>query len=352
MPHPMNKPVLSVVIVTYNGYKYSAACIRSILASSSVRNLEIIIVDNGSPLGDSAKLRSTFGNKITVVPLDKNYGPSKARNEGVRRAKGEYLAFLDNDTLVEKNWAKHAIAEFERDKKLGIIQCKLLLARERKKIDYVGEYIGGNGFLVQRTKTGDLDNGQFDKKVQILAAKSAGMFIRKKAFTAAGGFDDDYFIYVEETDLGWRSWLAGYKSIFVPNSVVYHEFGTSTVILGKTKNNYNAKFHGSKNYILTLYKNLGTASLFRILPLHVFLWFGLSLYALTRGEMKNFLWINKGIWWNVWHIGRSWVKRRALQQRRVISDEDLFKIVMRQRPFSYFLNKATHKHKVGNAESF
>lgn len=346
------KPILSVVIVTYNGYKYTAASIRSILASTTANNLEVIIVDNGSPLGDAAKLKKTFGDKITVVGLDKNYGPSKARNEGTKQARGEYLAFLDNDTIVEKNWAKYAIAEFEKDKKLGIIQCKLILAKEREKLDYVGEYIGRNGFLIQRAKTGEIDNHQYDQKIEILAAKSAGMFIRKKAFDAAGGFDDDYFIYVEETDLGWRSWLRGYKSIFVPNSVVYHEFGTSTVILGKSKNNYNAKFHGAKNYIMTLYKNLGTLQLIKTLPIHVFLWFGLSIYALLKGEVKNFWWVNKGIWWNVFHVVRNTKKRMNVQRGRKIDDAALLKIVMKDKPFTYFLNKAIVKHRVGNAESF
>ncbi|MBI1863504.1 glycosyltransferase, partial [Candidatus Microgenomates bacterium] len=96
------KPKLSVVIVTYNGEKYTSASIRSILASSSSTQLEVIIVDNGSPNKDTAVLKKKFGNKITVITLDKNYGPSKARNEGSKRAQGEYLAFLDNDTLVHK----------------------------------------------------------------------------------------------------------------------------------------------------------------------------------------------------------------------------------------------------------
>lgn len=341
---------LSVIIINYNGEKYASRCIDSVLISKTP-NTEIVVVDNGSH-HDVARLRKRYKNKIKLVALDKNYGPAKARNEGVRISKGNYIAFLDNDTLVHKDWARNALQEFDKDNQLGIIQCKLLLAKNKKRIDYVGEYIGSNGFLIQRAKTGEIDRHQYDKRSKILAAKSAGMFIRRAVFDEIGGFDNDYFIYVEETDLGWRSWLRGYKAIFVPKSIVYHEFGTSTVILGKSKNNYNAKFHGSKNYILTLFKNLGPVSLIKIIPLHVLLWEGLALYQLMKGEFKNFIWINQGILWNLLNLKDSFKKRHNIQKTRVVSDKELFKIILKKKPFSYFLIKATHKQRIGNAESF
>lgn len=352
MPKPKSARItFSIVIVTYNGYPFVKRCIESIIKSKTP-SLEIIIVDNGSSDGSVKKLQSYYKNKINIISLDKNYGPAKARNEGALIARGEFLGFLDNDTVVHKNWAKNALKEFKKNKKIGIIQCKLLLSKERNRLDYVGEYIGSNGFLIQRAKTGEIDTHQYDQPVEILAAKSAGMFIRKNAFDAAGGFDEDYFIYVEETDLGWRSWLKGYHTIFIPQSIVYHEFGTSTIILGKSKNNYNAKFHGSKNYILTLFKNLGTVSLFKILPLHILLWGGLAIYSFFKGEFKNGGWILQGIGWNIIHIMENVQKRRRIQQGRVITDEKLFPIIMKKRPFSYFLFKAIKKHRIGNAESF
>lgn len=88
---------------------------------------------------------------------------------------------MDNDTGVHPNWIIEAIKDFEKDKKLGIIQCKLSLLEEPNKINCVGEYIGRNGFLIQRTKFQEIDEGQYDQEVQILAAKSAGM-IAKKCF--------------------------------------------------------------------------------------------------------------------------------------------------------------------------
>jgi len=350
----MKKPLLSVIIVNFNGLEYVRRSVKSVFLSET-KNLEVIVVDNGSEDKSPEMLEkefAQFGTKFSVVKLKKNFGPAKARNEGVKRSKGELLAFLDNDTLVDQNWAQIAIKEFRERENLGAIQCKLLLAKERDKIDYVGEYLGQNGFLVQRVRAGEKDTGLFEQKCDILAAKSAGMFIRKKVFRLIGGFDDDYFIYVEETDLGWRVWLSGYTVEYLPKSIVYHEFGTSGIILGKAKNNYNAKFHGCKNYILTLAKNLQAASLIQILPIHVFLWIGLAWFALLKRDFKSFYWIHKAIFWNIFNIGKTARKRRVVQKKRKITDRELFKIVMRKKPFLYFVRKATVSHEVGNAEGF
>lgn len=344
-------PELSVIIVNYNGALYAARCIKSILSSNAISK-EIIIVDNKSTKNDVAFLRDKFNKKIKIIKMRDNYGPARARNEGVKHSKGKYIAFLDNDTKVHPNWANTAIEEFKKHKDLGVIQCKLLLMKDHSKLDYVGEYLGQNGFLVQRAKGGEVDNGKFNHKVEILAAKSAGMFIRREAFLSAGGFDNDYFIYVEETDLGWRSWLKGYRTIYLPSSIVYHEFGTSSIILSKNQNSYNTKFHGSKNYILTLIKNLGNESLIRILPLHVILWLGLSLYVFFRGDYKASFWILKGVVWNIINLKKSLRKRHVIQKKRKALDHDLFPKILMKKPFKYFLEKATVKHTIGNAQSF
>ncbi len=346
-------PTLSVIIVNHNGYEYLQACIQSIQKSLSWNDLEIIIVDNGSNK-DPAKIQSNLviKNKITLISLDQNYGPAYARNQGVAQARGKYLAFLDNDTQVHSKWAQEAIKYFDKNPKAGVIQCKLLLASDHTKLDYVGEYLGTNGFLVQECKAGDKDQGQFETVKQILAAKSAGMFIRKDTFDKAGGFDNDYFIYVEETDLGWRSWLVGYQAIYLPTSIVYHHFGTSTVILGLDKASSLAKYHGPKNYITTLIKNFGTKNLFTIVPVHIFLWFGLAFYRLISGKPSDFLLIIRGIIWPFTHLNQVLTKRKAIQSKRVISDKKLFQSLMVKRSFVYYLKKGTRNQKVGNSKSF
>jgi len=327
------KPKVSIVIVNYNGKRYLLRCIASIL-KNIYKNYEIIVVDNGSTDGSLAALRKKFArnlDKIKIVELKKNYGPAKARNEGVKIAEGKYLAFLDNDTQVEKDWIIEAIKLFQRDLKIGCIQCKLLLLNEKNKYDYAGEYLNQYGFLVQRAWYKEIDRRQYDQEVEILAAKSAGMFIRKDVFNKIGGFDEDYFIYMEETDLGWRSWLAGYKTVFCPLSVVYHGFSTSAKILSREKHNFNVRFHGSKNYIMTLVKNLGTKQLILILPKHLFIWFCFGFFLMIRGDFQSANNIFKGIWWNIVNLPKTLIKRKSIQSTRVISDDLLFPIILKKR---------------------
>ena len=344
-------PEISIIIVNYNGFAYVERCIASVL-QCSFQPFDIVVVDNGSTDDSPQKLRATDHPQVRVIFLDKNYGPAKARNEGVKAARGTYLGFLDNDTTVAPDYITEALRVFESDARIGAVQCKLVLMDHPEQIDYVGEYIGTNGFLVQVAPAGTQDVGQFNTPYPILAAKSAGMFIRGAAFDAAGGFDEDYFIYVEETDLCWRIWLGGYTVVFAPTSKVYHKFGTSAVILGKQKNDFNAKFHGAKNYIQTLLKNLSAPYLMRILPLHILLWLGLAWFSLLQGKWQYFLWVHQGIWWNIVYLRHNWSKRRKVQTNRRVADQELFAIVMKKRNFAYYVNKATAKHTVGNAEGF
>lgn len=346
-------PELSVIIVNINGSNFLIPLLDSI-KNSVTKNYEVIVVDNGSNILEIKKIEQYLLNttKIKLIKLHKNYGPATARNIGVTNSSGRYLSFLDNDTIVDKKWSLEALNYFQKHKKVGIIQCKLLLQSDHSKLDYVGEFLGSNGFLVQECSGGDQDLGQFDKPQRILAAKSAGMFMRRDAFDKAGGFDDDYFIYVEETDLGWRSWLVGYESHFVPTSIVYHHFGTSNIILGKSNTSYLAKFHGPKNYITTLFKNLSTPKLIYILPIHILLWLGLCLYRIAILKPIDAFIMIKGIIVTFINFPTLIYKRKIIQDKRLLSDTYLFKHLVVSRSLWYFINKAIKTTKVGNAQSY
>lgn len=346
------KPLVSVVIVNYNGKKYVEHCVKSIL-SATYPSLEVIVADNGSTDGSVPGLKEKFGRdrRFKVIEIGENKGPAFARNRGVEVASGKYIAFLDNDTEPERSWLEPLVETLESDPSLGACQCKLLLMNERDRIDYVGDYISNLGFLIQRVPGGEIDTGQADSRDEILSAKSAAMIIRAKVFREIGGFDEDYFIYVEETDLAWRTWLKGSRIIFVPESRVYHEFGTSQVILGD-KQNHLVKFHGTKNYITTLLKNLGTLSVLKVVPVHIACWFGIAFWSFTKGQVSDAQNVLKGIFWVFINFNQILKKRSAIQEARVVSDEKLLPIIMRRKDFHYFYEKLTVQHKVGNAEGF
>ena len=345
--------LVSVIIVNYNGETLLKRCVEAVL-QNKYPNFEIIVIDNGSKDGSPLCLKELEKqhSNVRVILLDKNYGPAYARNRGAEKANGIYLAFLDNDTVPDENWLVPLVETMEKDVSVGACQCKLLLFKEPDKFDYAGDYLSQFGFLVQQVQGGEKDVGQADQKVEILSAKSAAMIIRRNVFKKIGGFDEDYFIYLEETDLGWRIWLIGYKVIFVPESKVYHEFGTTSIIDPKLQN-FNAKFHGTKNYIMTLVKNLGTMNLMKILPLHILSWIGIILWmAIMKRKFYESGLILRGMFWNCSYLFAVLKKRDVIQSERKIRDKDLLPKIMKRRNFSYFYNKLVKAHKIGYAKSW
>lgn len=313
---------VSIIIVNYNGRKVLEICLQSILKIKT-RNYEIIVVDNASTDNTSSIIQKKYP-QVKIITLTDNFGPSYARNQGAKIASGRYLAFLDNDTKVDKNWLIAANSLFTKNPKIGCLQSKLLLINHPKHFDYAGDYLNQFGLLSHRATYGDFDHGQHDKEVPIFAAKSAGMFIRKKVFDQIGGFDPNYFIYMEETDLCWRAWLSGYQTFFCPKSIVYHGFSGSFKLLNKNFATYNLRFHGTKNYILSLIKNLETTNLLKILPKQITIYFFFSLYLFITGKFNESFLIIKGILWNLSSLKSTKLKRKHIQQQRVCSDKDIF----------------------------
>jgi GT2 family glycosyltransferase len=334
-------PLVSIVVVTYNAKKYLESCLNSVL-NSDYSNFGVIIVDNGSEDGSLEFLEEISKSKlnITVIRNKENLGPSVARNQGIEKAKGKYVGFLDNDTRVHPLWLKEAVKVFEANPKIGACQCKLILDDTDNIIDCVGEYLGQYGFLVNFVTPGaEKDIGQYDNFIEIFAAKSAGMIARRDVLNKIGGFDDDYFIYMEESDLCWRIWLQGYTVILIPNSIVYHKFGTSSVILPQ-KINYLIKFHGTKNYITSLLKNFGLWNLVKVLPLHLSLWAGMAVGYVLKGRLLWATYIVKGVLYNLVYFRRIWEKRLKVQYlTRKVPDNDIMSRIVKKTSFAYFYNK-------------
>lgn len=352
-PPILTTPLVSVVIVNYKGYERTVRCVESVLADTR-SDMECLVVDNGSSDGSPAALDARFAvdPRYRCLRLDRNYGPAYARNRGIEASRGKYVAFLDNDTVVVPGWLLAPLRRMEAEPAIGACQCKLVLLDDSRRLDYVGDFLGPFGFLVQRAASGSLDEGQWEEEVDIFSAKSAGMVARRLALTEAGLFDEDYFIYVEETDLDWRIWLAGYRIVYCPLSVVRHEYSTSRAVLGARAHTRLVKFHGCKNYVLTLLKNLGPRRLATLLPAHICAWVGLAAYETLRGQWRSGVWIMAGLLWNVRHLGATLRKRGVVQKARRLRDRDIWPSVYRRVPLSYYLNKLTVVPRTGHSEGF
>lgn len=334
------EPFISTVVVNYNAKKYLTPCLSSVL-NCNYSNFELIVVDNGSKDGSQELVEEISRNngRTKLIKNETNLGLTIARNQGIKIAKGKYVAFIDNDTRVSPDWLEKAIEVFESEPRIGACQCKLILDGTDNIIDCVGEYLGPNGFLIQLAISGkEKDVGQFNRITEILAPKGAGMIIRKDVLDKIHGFDDDYFIYMDETDAAWRIWLQGYRVVLIPDSIVYHKSSVTSLVLPE-KVNFLVKFHGTKNYVSTLIKNLEFKNLIKILPIHIAMWLGIAFVFLLKRQFKSSKFILQGILWNFINFKKVIAKRIIVQKKRVVRDKDIFPMIIRKRNFKYFVDK-------------
>ena len=233
MTENLNVPLVSIIIINYNGKSYLEKCLESI-KKIKYDNLEIIVVDNNSTDGTMEFLVQNYPSIITLK-LDKNYGFAKPNNVAAKIAKGDFLLFLNNDTEVTPNFLTELVQVLVGNDQIGI--CQSLLLKPNGEIDSSGDFIDTIGVVYNSKEP-------IDKIREISSARGASMIIRKELFLDLGGFDEQFFVSFEDVDLGWRTWIKGYKVAINPKSVVYHHGG-------KTHDSIKDEisFHGLKNQL-------------------------------------------------------------------------------------------------------
>lgn len=337
----MPQPLVSVIIANHNGIEFVDRCLGSVLASD-YPNFEIIFVDNASTDGSLERAREEFGrdSRLRFIENKASLGPAVARNRGAAIAAGKYLLFLDNDTQARKDVISELVRVLETDTSIGSAQAKLLRMDTQDLYDCAGDYLGPLGFLIERSR-GAQDSGQFDFLADILSAKSAASIIRRDIFERIGGFDEDFYMYLEETDLSWRVWISGSRVVFIPGAVVYHAFNTPKKEFKRYYPKYVVRYNGCRNYISTLIKNLELLNLLKMLPAHVACWALLALVFIFKGAFKDGFYIFKGIGWNIFHAPLLLRKRRYINTAlRKARDREILERVMDKRSASYYLGKA------------
>ncbi len=267
-PELPKQPSVSVIVVTYN----SASCIRQCIESlrkTEFPDWELILVDNNSQDHTVDLVRSVLpvNPRTILVEKARNLGLAGAFNVGYELANGDVAVFLAPDTMVDPTWLDELIKVFSGDMRIGAAQPKLLRMDDPDLVDTVGQPIDSLGFGYP---TGGTKDTYSPKEVSdIFYADGAALAVRRQAvdFASLRGkpFDDQYFLFYEETDLCWRLRLSGARVVLVPQSRVYHARGTKNW-LSKPP---SFTFHHSKNRIVTLVRNYGSTNLMIWFPLLV-----------------------------------------------------------------------------------
>ncbi|QQS43494.1 glycosyltransferase [Candidatus Roizmanbacteria bacterium] len=330
------KPEISIIIAVRNAEQFIKTCIDSLLAEKT-ENYEIIAVDDASD-DDTGKILKTYERRkmITLYTFQSKKGAAAARNYAVRKSSGTYLFFLDSDTEIQPGWGE-TVPQLYKTNSNAIMLCKLLRFHSNR-FDSAGELLTPFYLLIDRAKAA-INTGQFEKEAFVFSGKSAAMIIPKKQFERIGGFDEKMEWLVEDTDLCFRNWLAGYTVLYQPAITVFHNDPTYE----KTKKYYSMlqpKYRGCRNTIRSVIKNVEGKRLWYALPVQVGIWIVLAVIILLRFDLRAGGELVQGILWNFMNITDTLRERKKIQRLRIISDEDLLKKVGNSEPITHYLDKA------------
>lgn len=217
-----NLPEASVIVINLNGRALLDDCLSSLEAQTYPRErFEVILVDNGSTDGSVQYVREAYPH-VQVLEAGQNLGFAAANNRGARLAKGELLAFINNDARAEAHWLQAMVEALQRNPEVACVSSKMLSA-DGQTIDFVGTGMNLFGRAFQIDEGMPASPGRYETSFEILAPCGGAMMVRREAFWQLGGFDEEFVAYYEDVDLGWRLWMAGHKVLLVPEAVAYHK---------------------------------------------------------------------------------------------------------------------------------
>ena len=306
----MNAPAVSVVIINWNGKEYLACCLAS-LEAQTYRDFEIIIVDNGSTDGSVAFIRERFP-EVRLICNEHNLGFARANNQGIAIARGRYVAILNNDTQVEPQWLEALVHAAETHPEIGAFASLVLFNDKRDTVDSAGLTVSVLGHGIQNL----LGEGiaQVSGAREVFGVSATAALFRRALLQDVGVFDEDYFIYYEDVDLAWRARLRGWRSLLVPQAVVYHAHSATTGRGSPFK-----KRLLTRNRLWTIAKDYHFPAIIFFLPLIVAFEVGFAVLSLIKGDVA----VLTGLWQGVIGLPGALRKRKLIQSTRKASFKEL-----------------------------
>lgn len=265
----------AVIIVNWHGEAYIRECLQS-LETQTYKNFDIFFVDNNSS-DKSLEIAEDF-KKLRIIKNKENLGFAKGNNIAMEIALGEgynYIALVNLDTILKKDTLYEMVKTIKKDKDIGAVQ-PLILFPDTNLINTSGSDLHYLGF----SYCGDYKKkySRDIKRKEITAASGAGVIYQSEALKKVGLLDEDFFMYLEDTDLSWRLLEAGYKVILEPQAILYHKYNFS-----KNKNKY---YYIERNRLLFMFKNYDLRTLLLFLPAILIVELLMIFYSLFGGWLN------------------------------------------------------------------
>lgn len=274
------QPLVSVVVVTLNNSDLLKKCLESIEAQS-YKNIELIVVDNGSSENIKSLLEWDFVD-VVYIRLDKNHGFAGGNNVGIKKAKGDYVALINNDAVASPAWIESMVTVAEADPVVGQVASIIKDGDNTDILDSMGLGVAFDGMSKQARCGEDVPDMKLPEEA-LMPSGCACMF-RSSALKKVGLFDEDFFAYCEDADLGLRLRFAGWKAVTAPGGVVthYHSMTTGRYSIKKV-------FFVERNHFWVAVKNFPLILLPLVAPVTLYRFLLAGFYMLKgKGSMKGF----------------------------------------------------------------
>jgi GT2 family glycosyltransferase len=249
-------PLISVIIVNYNGKNFLSDCLISIFRQTYFP-FEVIMVDNASDDGSVEYVHQNFP-EVKIATQSTNRGFAGGTNAGILRAAGEFILTLNNDTIIASNFIDELAKTMQSDPSVGLCASKMIFPDG--KINSTAICISRSGAAWDRGM-GEPDNGQYDMQEEVFGACAGAALYRFSMLEEIGLFDEDFFLYMEDVDLAFRARLSGWKCIYVPTARVIHVHGGTA----KTGSDLSV-YYGNRNLLWYVVKNFPRRTLLIFIP--------------------------------------------------------------------------------------
>jgi GT2 family glycosyltransferase len=324
------------VIVNWNSGQLLDQCLTA-LNRQTLRFSEIIVVDNASTDCSACGIEKRYKG-VRLIQLSRNMGFAAANNAAIaeiaRTKDVQWFALINPDAFAEPDWLAKLMGAATNYPKYASFATRLLAGMDSGLLDGAGDVYHVSGCAWRRGHSQKAE-GRHLKVEEIFAPCAGAALYRRDAFEEVGGFDDRYFCYLEDMDLGFRLQLAGYQCLYVPDAVVHH---IGSAITGK--NSDFTVYHGHRNLVWTYFKNMPWPLFWLYLPQHILLNLASILYFALHGRGRVIL---KAKWDALKGLPRVLRQRRKVQATRRVGAWELRRLMAKGLLTPYVRRRAEHR---------
>jgi GT2 family glycosyltransferase len=273
-------PVVTIVIVNWNGCAMLDACLASVYMQD-FQGYEVVVVDNGSKDQSVAMIHDKYP-QVRVICLDKNTGFCYANNIGISESSAPFIVLLNNDTEVKQSWLSTLYEYMVSHPDVAACDSKVLYA-DRPDVIWSAGFVYSTAGAAHPRGYQEVDDDRWKQNTEVFGVVACSAMYRRSVLQQIGVLDEDFFAGYEDVDWSFRARLAGYRLVNVPASEVYHK-----VSMTQKHNSESFVYRGQRNVEIVYIKNMPLALLMRYIIVHFLYILGSGIYFIMIGRGKAF----------------------------------------------------------------